>query len=102
MNSPKDPVDRARTTRPHAGESMKDTRNMPGLVLIGVALALFVSALAAHGAGHHSVGIGLGSGSAALFIIGGGWLLVEHLRVRKIEERWYAEHGDAERQRPTN
>ena len=27
-----DPVDHARTTRPHAGESMKDTANMPALV----------------------------------------------------------------------
>lgn len=102
MKSPKDPVDHARTTRPHAGESMKDTKNLPGLILIGLALVLFVSALAAHGASHHSVGIGLGCGSAALFIIGGGWLLVEHLRVRKIEDRWYAEHPDAQRQRPSS
>ncbi len=101
--TPKDPpVDHARTTRPHAGESMKDTKNMPGLILIGLALVLFVSALAAHGAGHHTVGIGLGSGSAVLLVIGGGWLLAEHLRVRKIEERWYAEHPDAERQRPSS
>ncbi|HJT90382.1 MAG TPA: UsfY protein, partial [Mycobacterium sp.] len=27
---------------------------------------------------------------------------VEHLRVRRIEERWYAEHPDAERQRPSS
>ncbi|MGV0852764.1 protein UsfY [Mycolicibacterium phlei] len=102
MKSPKDPVDHARTTRPHAGESMKDTRNMPGLILAGVALVLFVSALAAHGAGHHDVGIGLGSTSAVVFIIAGGWLLAEHLRVRKIEERWYAEHPDIQRQRPSS
>ncbi|OBB74650.1 MULTISPECIES: protein UsfY [unclassified Mycobacterium] len=102
MKSPKDPVDHARTTRPHAGESMKDTKNMPGLILIGIALVLFVSALAAHGADEHGVGVGLGSGSAALFIIGGGWLLVEHLRVRKIEDRWYAEHPEAQRQKPSS
>lgn len=102
MKGPKDPVDHARTTRPHAGESMKDNKNMPGLIVIGVALVLFVSALAAHGVGHHGVGIGLGSGSAALFIIGGGWLLVAHLRVRKVEDRWYAEHPDAVRQRPNS
>jgi hypothetical protein len=102
MKGPKDPVDHARTTRPHAGESMKDNKIMPGLIVIGVALVLFVSGLAAHGSGHHNVGIGLGLTSLVLFLIGGGWLAVEHLRVRRIEERWYAEHPDAHRQRPSS
>ena len=30
MKGPKDPVDHARTTRPHAGESMKDNKNHAG------------------------------------------------------------------------
>jgi hypothetical protein len=102
MKGPKDPVDHSRTTRPHAGESMKDNKIMPGLVVIGVALVLFVSGLAAHGSGHHNVGFGLGIASLVLFIIGGGWLLIEHLRVRRIEERWYADHPDAHRQRPSS
>ncbi|WP_101948597.1 protein UsfY [Mycobacterium sp. 3519A] len=102
MKGPKDPVDHARTTRPHAGESMKDNKIMPGLIVIGVALVLFVSALAAHASAHHNVGISLGITSLVLFLIGGGWLLVEHLRVRRIEERWYAEHPDAHRQRPSS
>ena len=42
MKGPKDPVDHARTTRPHAGESMKDNKIMPGLIVIGIALVLFV------------------------------------------------------------
>ncbi len=37
MKSPKDPIDHARTTRPHAGESMTDTRNIPALIVIGLA-----------------------------------------------------------------
>lgn len=102
MKGPKDPVDHSRTTRPHAGESMKDNKIMPGLILIGVGLVLFVSALAGHASGHHSAGIGLGSASAALFVIGAAWLFVEHLRVRKVEERWYAEHPDVQRQRPSS
>ncbi|OBF30348.1 UsfY protein [Mycobacterium sp. ACS1612] len=102
MKGPKDPVDHARTTRPHAGESMKDNKIMPGLIVIGVALVLFVSALAAHASAHHSVGISLGITSLVLFLIGGGWLLVEHLRVRRIEDRWYAQHPDAHRQRPSS
>ena len=41
MKGPKDPVDHSRTTRPHAGESMKDNKIMPGLVVIGVALFIW-------------------------------------------------------------
>jgi hypothetical protein len=102
MKSPKDPVDHSRTTRPHAGETMKDTKNLPALIVVGVALVAFVSALAAHGAGHHDVGVGLGATSAVLLIIGLGWLGIEHLRVRKMEDRWYAEHPEAERQKPSS
>jgi archaellum biogenesis protein FlaJ (TadC family) len=102
MKSPKDPVDHARTTRPHAGESMTDTKNMPALIVIGVALVSFVCALAAHATSHHSTGLALGSASAALLIVGLVWLAVEHRRVRGIEERWYAEHPDAHRQRPSS
>jgi hypothetical protein len=102
MKGPKDPVDHARTTRPHAGESMKDNKIMPGLIVIGVALVLFVSCLAAFATRHHDVGLVLASSSAAGFVIGGAWLAVEHLRVRRIEERWYAEHPDVERQLPSS
>ena len=69
MKGPKDPVDHARTTRPHAGESMKDNRIMPGLVVIGVALVLFVSCLAAFATGHHDVGLTLSSLAGAGFTL---------------------------------
>ena len=102
MNGPKDPIDHARTTRPHAGESMNDNKIMPGLVVIGVTLVLFVSRLAAFATSHQDVGLTLASLAGAGFIIGAGWLLVEDLRVRCIEEHWYAEHPDAQRQRPSS
>ena len=102
MKGPKDPIDHARTTRPHAGESMNDNKIMPGLVVIGVTLVLFVSRLAAFATSHQDVGLTLASLAGAGFIIGAGWLLVEHLRVRCIEEHWYAEHPDAQRQRPSS
>ena len=95
-----DPVDHARTTRPHAGESMKDTANMPALVLIGVALVLFVACLMAFATRNHDVGLTLAGLAAGGFVIGLG-LAVEHRRVRGIEKRWYAEHPDALRQRPS-
>jgi hypothetical protein len=102
MKGPKDPVDHARTTRPHAGESMKDNKIMPGLIVIGLALVSFVGCLAAFATRHHEVGLMLASIAGAGFVIGSAWLLVEHLRVRRIEERWYAEHPDTQRQRPTS
>src|SRR3979409_888382 len=102
MKGPKDPVDHARTTRPHAGESMKDNKIMPGLVVIGVALVLFVSCLAAFATSHQDVGLTLASLACAGFILGGGGLLCDHLRLRRIEERGDAEHPDTERQRPSS
>jgi archaellum biogenesis protein FlaJ (TadC family) len=102
MKGPKDPVDHARTTRPHAGESMKDNKIMPALIVIGMALVLFVGCLAAFATTHQDVGLTLAALSGAGFVVGAGWLGAEHMRVRRIEERWYAEHPDAERQRPSS
>ncbi len=102
MKGPKDPVDHVRTTRPHAGESMTDNKIMPGLILIGLALVSFVGSLAAFATHHQDVGMLMAALAGAGFVIGGGWLLIEHLRVRRIEERWYAEHPNALRQRPSS
>ena len=102
MKSPKDPVDHARTTRPHAGETMTDTKDLPALVVIGVGLACFVGGLAARATNHLSTGFVFNSLSALLFIVGLLWLFIEHRRVRGIEERWYAEHPDAHRHRPSS
>jgi putative Ca2+/H+ antiporter (TMEM165/GDT1 family) len=102
MKSPDDPVDHARTTRPHAGETMKDTKNLPALILLGIAMAAFVGALAAHASGHADVGMILGAISAVVFIVSGVWFLIEHRRVRGIEERWHAEHPDTSRQTPSS
>ena len=102
MHGPKDPVDHSRTTRPHAGESMKDNAIMPALVVIGVALVLFVGCLAAFATGHSDVGLTVGMLSAAGFIVVALWLALEHLRVRRIEERWYADHPGVMRQRPSS
>jgi hypothetical protein len=102
MKGPKDPVDHTRTTRTHAGESMKDNVIMPALIVIGLALVLFVGCLAAFATRHHDVGLMLGSLSAAGSLIGSLWMAVEHIRVRRIEDRWYAEHPEAIRQRPAS
>ena len=53
---------------------MKDNKIMPGLIVIGVALVLFVSCLAAFATKHHDVGLVLASLAGAGFVVGGGWL----------------------------
>lgn len=102
MKGPRDPVDHARTTRPHAGESMKDNVIMPALIVILVALVLFVGTLAAFATGNSDVGLTVGTLSAAGFLIGSMWLALEHLRVRRIEDRWYTDHPGVMRQRPSS
>lgn len=102
MKGPNDPVDHVRTTRPHAGESMKDNKIMPGLVVIGLSLVSFVAALAAFATTNHDVGVMLGAVALAGFVVGGGWLMVEHHRVRRLEELWYAQHPGMPRQRPNS
>ncbi|MFB1295290.1 protein UsfY [Mycobacterium sp. pW049] len=102
MKGPHDPVDHVRTTRPHAGESMKDNKIMPGLVVIGLSLVSFVAALSAFATSHHDVGLMLGASALAGFVLGGGWLIVEHQRVRRLEQRWYADHPGSVRQWPNS
>jgi putative Ca2+/H+ antiporter (TMEM165/GDT1 family) len=82
-------------------ETMKDTKNLPALILLGIAIAAFVGALAATASGHGDVGAILGGISAVVFIVSGVWFLIEHRRVRGIEERWHAEHPDTSRQTPS-
>lgn len=102
MKGPKDPVDHSRTTRPHAGESMTDNKIMPGLVVIGLAIVSFVATLAAFATSHEEAGLLLAAIAGLCFVIGGSWLLIEHHRVRRLEELWYAEHPGTYRQRPNS
>ncbi|ORA27866.1 protein UsfY [Mycobacterium aquaticum] len=93
----KDPVDHARTTRPHAGETMKDTKNMPAIVLLFVAVVSFVACLAAFATSHSDVGTWLAVITAVLFVVSAVWLGVEHRRVRRREDEWHTDRGSAER-----
>lgn len=102
MKSPKDPVDHARTTRPHAGETMKDSRNMPAVILLGISGVAFVGGLTAYGSGNSVVGHILIVISTVALVISLAWFLIAHLKVRKIEEdRWHEDHPDGQRQRPS-
>lgn len=98
----RDPVDHMRTTRPFAGESMIDVAGWPGYLLIVAGVIAFVGCLAAFGTGHHSEGMTTGVVAVAATVLGLVWVAVEHVRVRRIADRWYAEHPHVRRQRPAS
>lgn len=89
-----DPVDHSRTTQPHAGESFIDTLWLPGLGLIAlgiVTIAGFVFATAYHRA---DLQLPLGLIAGALVTAGALVITFEHLRVKRVEERWLADHPE--------
>lgn len=102
MTGSEDPLDHARTTRPHAGEAVKDTKNLPALAIVGVALILFVFALTAFATDNPATGTMTGLLAVAGFVVGLVWLALTHQRVRRIEDRWHEEHPEALRQPPNS
>jgi hypothetical protein len=82
---------------PHAGEAMKDTANMPALIIIGLALVAFAAGLAALRPVILASVWCRRCWRPPAFIIVSAWLVVEHRRVRRIEDQWHAPHPDAQR-----
>ena len=99
-----DPVDHARTTRQHAGESMKHGANVPGLALLAAGVIATVICLAslATGEGDGSVGVIAGLIAVLGYVAGAVWLAVAHRRVRAVEQQWLAEHPSVPEQPPTS
>ena len=84
-----DPVDRARTFRPHAGESLKDRAAWPGLLLVAFGIIAVVLGLAA--AAYQFYGWTIVLGVAALLCFASGWLWL-HLERQRIRQLDSAEH----------
>ena len=89
-----DPVDHARTTQPHAGESFIDTLWLPGLILIGIGTVLIAGTVAATAYGNSSLSLILGLIAGALVTAGALLITLEHQRVKRVEQRWLADHPD--------
>lgn len=89
-----DPIDHARTTRQHAGETMKNGTNSPGLVLVAVGVVALVVGL--YGLAVGSVVGGLAGIGIAVVLVSGGlsWVLLAHREARRDERRWHAVHPD--------
>ena len=90
----RDPVDHARTTQPHAGESFIDTLWLPGLFLIALGVVGLAGIVAALAYNHHELLLMLGSLAAGLLIAGALLIMADHHRVQRVERQWLAEHPD--------
>lgn len=89
-----DPVDHARTTQPHAGESFIDTLWLPGLILIGVGTVLIAGTVAATAYGNSTLSLILALVAGALVTAGALLITLEHQRVKRVERQWLSEHSD--------
>jgi uncharacterized membrane protein YcjF (UPF0283 family) len=94
MASAQDPTDHFRTTHQHAGESFIDIYCWPGLLSIALGVLSLIGCVAAAAYKHHQWV--LSAGVVGVLAIAGGiaWLVVEHHRVLRIEQRWLAEHPE--------
>ncbi len=77
-----DPVDRARTTLPLAGEAVIDGWKLPGLLLVGIAVVALVVCLATFAMGQSTVGWVAAAVTIVAAVVGGAWLTVTYRRVR--------------------
>jgi multisubunit Na+/H+ antiporter MnhB subunit len=91
----RDPVDYERTTRQHAGESLNNGANAPGLAGIAIGAVALIMGLFALATGHVAVGSVAVFLAAVLGATGAGWLMYAHRQVRKAEQQqWEATHYD--------
>jgi hypothetical protein len=90
----RDPVDHARTTQPHAGESFIDTLWLPGLILIAAGTVLIAGTVAATAYGSITLSLILGLIAGALVTAGALLITLEHHRVMRVEQRWMSAHPD--------
>jgi hypothetical protein len=90
-----DPIDHHRTTQPLAGETMKNTAKMPGLLLVAIAVVASVVCLASFA--EREVGVGIGAAIVMLLTAGAAlaWLTMEARRVREVQREWSRTHRNA-------
>lgn len=91
-----DPIDHHRTTRAHAGQNMKNTAAMPGLIFVGFGVLAFVSALAAlANRQYHAAEVCIGVAVSAA-VIASSWLYAQRRRVRNLKDEWQQQHPEAQ------
>ena len=91
-----DPIDHHRTTRAHAGQNMKNTAAMPGLVFVAFGVIAFVLGLAALASRHYQAAEICFVVAVAAAVIASSWLYAQRRRVRNLEEKYLKEHPQAQ------
>ncbi|OBA58771.1 hypothetical protein A5647_20235 [Mycobacterium sp. 1100029.7] len=79
------PVDHARTTRQHAGETMKNRANAPGLVAVALGVVALVLGLYAFASHHATIGVVAVVLAVVVGLAGSIWLAYAHRKVRRAE-----------------
>jgi hypothetical protein len=79
-----DPTDHARTTQQRVGEGMRDTRGLPGYLLIGLGVLALVVCLAAAAYGYMGWTIAMGVVAVLAASAGSVWVFAERRRVARI------------------
>ena len=98
----RDPVDHARTTRPHAGRAVINVAGWPGYSLIIVGILAMFGSVDAFGTGHDPQGVEIGAASAVAAVLGIIWLAIEHRRIGRVTHHWHVAHPDVRRQPPSS
>jgi tetrahydromethanopterin S-methyltransferase subunit C len=98
----RDPVDHARTTRQHAGETMKAGVNAPGLIGVGLGVLALVAGLFSFANGSRTTGIIAVVLALALAGAGFAWLASRHRKVQEKQVDWHRENPDAHYEPPTS
>lgn len=78
--------DEHRTTRPHAGEALEDTRNWPGLILSALGIVAVALTLTAAGYGFGGWAVIGTVASVVLLSLGITQMVLEHRRVERREK----------------
>lgn len=88
-----DPVDHARTTRPHAGRALINVAGWPGYALLAASVMIFMGSLVAFGTGHDGQGAEIVAIAVISALVGTAWLLMEHRRIGRVHQHWHLTHS---------
>src|SRR5262245_45167855 len=97
-----DPIDHSRTTRQHAGETMKNGVNAPGLLVSALGLVSLVMGLGAFATGRAGAGTVAVCIAAVALLAGASWVFAAHRRVRKRELEWHDRNPSRPAQPPAS
>ncbi|MCC3330746.1 hypothetical protein [Nocardia abscessus] len=79
--------DDTRTSRTHAGESIEDARNWPGIILVGIGIVSLALTLTAAGYGFEGWAVIAGVVSGLCILVGVVVIVLEHRRIKVREGR---------------